>query len=195
VPFSYDNLLDKFYPPKGEDFSVSTDLVDGEKLYKVSYQINKGEILNSYWINPQKGYNLVRTESKSEKLDRYTSYAVTLKKCTARRGEIWFPQQIIYAYKTKGNTVEERIVLDSVAFDVQDETPFTLSGLGIPVGYSVAYHGKDKYWDGKEFVDEIPYIIEPANGGRWKKILIVNAIGFALLALLFLYKLLLRRSS
>lgn len=195
VPFSYDNLLDKFYPPKGEDFRVSTDIVDGEKLYKVSYQINDGEILNSYWINPQKGHSLVRTESKSEKLDRYTSYVVALEQFTTHKGEIWFPQWIVYTYEIKGNIVEERIDLNSVAFDVQDETPFTLVGLGIPVGYTVTCLGEDKYWDGKELVNEIPYTIEPANGGRWKRFLIVNAVILFFFALYFLYKFLQRRSN
>ena len=197
VPFSFDTILDGFYNPKGEGFSVNIDLSDGERLYKVSYQIDKGVILNSYWINPQKGYNLVRWESESKALDRYSVYTITLGKFSARGGEIWFPQLILYKYRMKNDISEEKIVVDSVAFDVQDEIPFTLAGLDIPVGYRIDYHGEKKYWDGKELVDKIPYVFEPVSVKDRKIFWIVNGIGFALIALAILYrwiKMLQRRS-
>jgi len=205
VHFNYDALLDEYYSPIGENYNVSIDTVDGDKLYKVSYLVNvsdegdngekiKGEISNSYWINSQKGYNLVRSETESEMFDLHISYAVTLGKFPSQKGEIWFPQKFVFKHRDGGEVLEEIGVVNAVAFDVQDETPFTFKGLEIPVGYSVSYFGHTKYWDGKEFVDEIPFTFEPVNPRRWKVVLIVNAIIFAFLALLFLYKLLQRKS-
>jgi len=204
VHFNYDTLLDEYYSPMGENYAVSIDIVDGDKLYKVSYQVNvfdegdngeitKGEILNSYWINPQKGYSLVRSETESEMLDLYISYAVTLGQFHSQKGEIWFPREILFRHRDGGEVLEEKVVIDSIVFDVQDETPFTFAGLEIPVGYSVSYLGRTKFWDGKEFVDEIPFVFEPVNSGRWKVMLIINAVILAFLALLFLYKLLQRK--
>jgi hypothetical protein len=181
-------------------------MVNGEKLYKISYQINvscegdngetiKGAILNSYWIDPQKGYNLVRSETESEILDIHISYIVTLGKVPSQKGEIWFPQEISFKHREEEDILEERVVVDTIAFDVPDETPFTFADLKIPVGYIVVHDNVTKFWDGKELVDGITHKIEPVNIGKWKVFLIVNAIFFALLALLFLYKLLQRRSS
>lgn len=186
-PFSYDALMGQFFSPKGEDFHVSIDLVDDEGLYKISYKINGGKIINSYWINPQKGYNLVRGKSESEELDRHDTYIVTLEKFKTQSGEIWFPRQIVYQYKLKNNLVEERIVLDSVAFDVRDEKPFTLAGLDIPVGYRVEYFSEGaRYWDGKELVDEIPVAIESVNVANRRTFWMINAVGFAILATVIL---------
>jgi hypothetical protein len=194
--FSYDTLLDKFYPPKGENFVVNVDRVDNENFYKISYQINGGEFSNSYWINPQKGYNLVRSKSDSDSLNRHSNYAVEIGKFTSQKGEIWFPKRVVYKLTEDNDIVEEGVVCDSVVFDVQDGTPFTLAGLGIPVGYRVYERGDRKYWDGKELVDKITFEIEPVDWrAKGKKLLIVNAVFLALLTLYFLYKLLQRRSN
>ena len=187
--FNYDAILDDLYPARGEDFNVSIDMLDGEKLYKISYRINEGNILSSYWINPQKGYNLVRSESESQSHNRYYSYDVTLDKLPASRGEIWFPRQIVYKHTIKNNILEERIIFDSVAFDVQDEKPFTLADLKIPVGYRVEYFSEGaRYWDGKELVDQITFPIEPVSITSRKVFWIVNAVLLILLAFHFLYK-------
>jgi hypothetical protein len=195
--------MQDFYSPHGENFSISIDNVDGEKLYKISSRqiISDGVVgTNLFWINPQKGYNLVQCEFGVEKYDLHISYAVTLGKFAASKGEIWFPKEIFYRYQMKGTVMEEKIVVDSVTFDVQDETPFTLAGMGIPIGYTVDYLGKaTRTWDGKELVEEIPYIyeLEPIDwwNARWKRLLIVNAVFLALFALYFLYKFLQRRSN
>jgi len=198
--FNYDSLLSRFHSPHGKDFNVNIDYIDGEKLYKVSSRqiVSEGiEGTSSIWINPQKGYSFVRYDAGVKKYDLRIIYAVTLHKFSIHKGEIWFPQEIFYQYKMEDTIIEEKVVVDSVEFDVQDETPFTLAGLGIPIGYHVMYFDEDqpRTWDGKELIGEFPFAIEPINGGRWRKLLIVNAIGFALLALLFLYKLLQRRSG
>ena len=203
--FNYDKLLDSFYNPKGENYSVSIDVVDGEKLYKVSYQVSTTGMSNSYWIDPQKGYNLVRFDAESEKLSFYIYRTVTLGKFSARAGEIWFPQKISYKHRVKETVSEEEIVIDSIAFDVEDDTPFTLAGLEIPVGYRAAYHindgsdarvgGEVKYWDGKELVDKITYAVEPVSITSRRTFWIINAIGFALIALWMLIKLLQRRRN
>jgi len=194
--FNYDTLLDQFYNANGENYSVSIDLVDNEELYKVSYQVRSVSISNSYWINPRKGYNLVRCESASEELGMYISYVVTLDKFAANNGEIWFPQEIFYKRRVRDNVFEEKIVLESVVLDVRDETPFTLAGLGIPVGYRVEYFEEGaRYWDGMEFVKDIPFEIESISITSRKAFWIINAIGFALIALWILIKLLQRRSK
>ena len=167
--FNYDTLLDKFYNAIGENYNVVVDYVDGEKLYKISYQVNHAGISNSYWINPQKGYNLVRAESESELLDRHSRYVVTLGRFSARNGEIWFPIEISYKLRHRDNILEERVAIESVAFDVQDESQFTLAGLGIPIGYRVEYFDNEaRFWDGSELVERIPepeFVFERANRG------------------------------
>jgi len=195
VPFHYDSLLDWFYPARAENFDISIDWVDGEKLYKVSYQFDDTKLSNSYWINPQKGYNLIRSEAESDMLNMHSSYIVTLDTFATHKGDVWFPREISYKYSTKDCALEEIITIDSIDFDIQDETPFTLAGLGIPVGYCVYDRGERKYWDGKELVDEIPFTIEPVNIKNRKVLLIVYAVIFTFLALWFLYKLLQRRSN
>jgi len=161
--FNYETLLEHFYSPKGENYHVSIDMVDGEKLYKVSYQGGSGVIFNSYWIDPQRGYNLVRANTESEVRGLYVSYTVTLDKFPSQRGDVWFPQKISYKYRMNNTITEEEVVIDSIAFDVQDYTPFTLAGLGIPVGFRVTNHlgdvrpgGEIKYWDGEKLVDSVP---------------------------------------
>lgn len=87
--------------------------------------------------------------------DRYTSYVVTLDKYPASKGEVWFPKQVVYKFKMKDDILEEKIVLDSVTFYVQDETLFSLAGLDIPVGYRVEYFDQGaRYWNGKKLVEE-----------------------------------------
>ena len=186
-PFNYDTLLDQFYPAKAENFDVSIDLVDGEKLYKISYQFADRDITNSYWLNPQKGYNLVQSESGSNTLGSQSSYAVALSKHSSIKGDVWFPQEIVRKQKTKSSDFEERIILNSVAFDVQDETQFSLAGLGIPIGYRV-YDGDGgkKFWDGKELVDRITFSHEPVRMHSRKLFWIVTGIGCALVALAIL---------
>jgi hypothetical protein len=181
--------LDRFYPAKAENFDVCIDLVDGEKLYKISYQFAGSDISNSYWLNPQKGYNLVRSESGSDMLGIHSSFAITLSKFASKKGDVWFPQELVYKRRTKSSNFEERIILNSVAFDVQDETPFTLADLGIPVGYRVYdSDGEKRYWDGKKLVEKITYDVEPVSIASRKAFWIVNGIGFAILAILILYR-------
>jgi len=185
-PFNYDTLLDRFYSANGEDYSVNIDIVDGEKLYKVSYQVSRAGLLCSYWINPQKGYNLVRSESVSERDDFCHIHVIMLDNFPSQKETVWFPRQIVNEYRHRGIIVKENVILNFVAFDVQGETPFTLAGLGIPIGYRVEYFdGEARYWDGKELVEEIPYTFEPANR---KAFWIVNGIGFCLIALWILIK-------
>lgn len=166
-------------------------MVGGEKLYKVSVLVKDEGNLCSYWISPQKGYNLVRIESESKMYDAQQSYSVTLHKFTCRKGEVWFPQETFYRDKMNNRVSEERIVVDSIDFDVQDETPFTLAGLGIPIGYQIDhFSGVRMTWDGKELVGNIPFVFEPVNRvSGWRKIfLIINAAIFAFFALWFLIK-------
>ena len=189
--FNYDTLLYWFYPSKAANFEVHVDEAGGEKLYKITYQFNDGEILNSYWLNPQKGYNLVRFESSTGEW----SYIVTLGKFPSKKGDVWFPKETVFRH---GDFLEERIVMDSVAFDVQDETPFTLAGLGIPVGYCVYdSNGERKYWDGKGLVDRINFDIDPVSVASRKTFWIVNGVGCAFIALWILIRWmqLLRRRS
>ena len=190
-PFNYDTLLQRFYSPIGEDFNVSIDHVGGERLCKVSCRVNNNGNLSlySFWINPQKGYNLVRSEYESEISGLHQSYIVTLDQFMSRKGEMWFPRATFHRYKMKDTILEEKIVVDSVEFDVQDETPFTLAGLDIPIGYRVEHfeekEGKGRTWDGKELIGEPTFFIERANR---KMFWIVNGIIFAILATLILYR-------
>jgi len=187
-PFNYEALLENFYSPMWDNFNVSIDDVDGEKIYKISCRFKDSDFSSSFWLDPQKGYNLVRSESGSATLDQHISYVVTLGKFTAHKGDMWFPKETFYRYKMGDIISEEKIVVDSVEFDVQDETPFTFTGLDIPIGYRVDYHGKLQYWDGKELVDEIPFVLEPVSMKSRKMFWIVNGIIFAILALLILYR-------
>ena len=196
--FNYDTLLDDFYNPLGENYNVSVDYVDGEKLYKVSYQVSRAGISGSHWFNPQKGFNLVQSKVESEMRGLYIDYSVILGMFDSDKGSVWFPQKIFHRHRVKNNVSEEETVVDSIEFDVQDETPFTPAGLGIPVGYQVAAFGEIKYWDGKELVDNIPYVFKPVNLHSRKVFWIVNGIGFALIAIFILMKwiqMLLRRSN
>ena len=206
--FNYDTLLDTFYNPKGENYSVSIDVVDGENLYKVSFQVSGTGGSNSYWIDPQKGYNLVRANAETESLGKYISYDVTLGKFAARERDIWFPQRISYKHRVKTTVSEEDIVVDSIAFDVEDDTPFTLAGLEIPVGYLAAYHiddegsdgrvgGAIKQWDGKELVDKTTFSVKPVRTTSGKTFWIFSVVGFAIIALWMLIKIikLFRRRS
>ena len=195
VHFNYDSLLECFYSPHGENYNVSVDVVDGEKLYKVSFHANNGEIVNSYWINPQKGYNFVKGKSESEKFDMSINHTVTLGKFNTRLGKVWFPQTIVHKNKVKNDILEEMVVVDTIAFDVQDVMPFTLPGLGIPVGYRVEYFSEGaRTWDGKELVKKIPYEIEPVSMKSRRVFWIVNAAIFAFLAFWILVRWLRRKS-
>ena len=190
-PFNYDVLLELYYSPHEENYTVSIDYVDGEKLYKVSWQASDVEFFGSYWINPQKGYNLVRCEGESEVLDLHDSYNVTLGKFASNRGDMWFPQKITHKYRHEDYVSEERVVVDTIEFDVQDETALTLAGLDIPVGYRVNYFGEGgRYWDGKELVERIPFAssVEPVNIENRKVFWVVNGVGFAIIAIFFLIK-------
>ena len=200
--FNYDTLLDTFYKAykaRAENYNVSIDYVDGEKLYKVSFQFKDRDLLSTYWISPQKGYNLVRFEAISEMDNYHHSYVVILEKFPAQKGEIWFPRKIVSDYSLKDIVVKQEVVLDSVAFDVQDETPFTLTGLNIPVGYRVEYFSEGaRYWNGKELVDRITFVTSDVKNTNRKVFWIVNGIGFGLIALwIFIrwIKLLRRRST
>jgi len=187
--FNYDTLLKNYYSPHGENYNVSIDVIDGEKLYKVSWHVSNAEFFGSYWIDPQKGYSLVRAESGSEMLDLHGSYNVTLNKFASSRGNIWFPQEVFYRH-WHGNVIsEERIIVDSIELDVQDKISLTLAGLNIPVGYRVDYFGEGaRYWDGRELVEKIPFAVEPIKMRDRKVFWIVNGIIFAILAILILYR-------
>jgi hypothetical protein len=194
--FDYDALMDSLYPPGGSEFRVEQDQVDGKNLWKISHVIVDPAIVNTYWFDDQRGVNLVRFLSEGKSVDRISDYAVTLEKFSFSDTEIWFPRKVVYWVKMPGYELKEEISIDNVCVGAEEGDAFTLSGLGIPVGYMVLVDGKQtQYWDGKKLVDKITFEIEPVSRVRWKMMLIVNAIFFAILALWFLYKLLQRRSN
>jgi hypothetical protein len=124
--FNYDTLLDMLYNARCENYNVSMDMFDDEKCYKVSFQVRAEGSFGSgaFWIDPQKGYNLVRGESEAETLDWHDSYSVTLSKFTTHRGEIWFPQLIMYKYRMKvGGKKRLSSILSPLMYKTRQHSP------------------------------------------------------------------------
>ncbi|MDR2409678.1 MAG: hypothetical protein LBE13_16425 [Bacteroidales bacterium] len=136
--------------------SITDDVWDKIPCKKITYTF-EGLGHSHCWIDPSKGYSVLRFEQATFDNTRreYTDLQVKEYKNTG----IWYPCYCIFErYENKDLIISEEMDIEVISINEPiDDKYFSLASLNVPVGTMVADPelGSGNYvWDGKEVVSE-----------------------------------------
>ncbi|MDR0704960.1 MAG: hypothetical protein LBF88_08225 [Planctomycetaceae bacterium] len=167
--------------------SITDDVWDKIPCKKITYTF-EGLGYSHCWIDPSKGYSVIRFEQATFDNTRreYTDLHVKKYKNTG----IWYPSYCIFErYENKDLIIFEEMDIDVISInELIDDKYFNVASLNVPVGTMVADPelGSGNYvWDGKEVVSENFYrygsgISPKSPKSRYLMLLAINllVIGF-----------------
>ena len=195
APYDVSNLC----PANVSSFNVEKDILEGIPVWKISFSLPSRNHLCNFWVDPERGHNLVRLFSRftgSRGSNATFEYNVKLKKF----GNKWFPSTIRCIQREDSVIVIDEHIEVKAEFGNVTDKMFTLAGLDIPLGRKF-FGENDKgmtavcYWDGNSISQDFTNAdFLQLNTSRRNGVIFVNALLLALIALHFFRKFLSRNS-
>ena len=171
--------------PNRTNLSMVEESFDGVSCKKITF-LDRRNVERKLWIDPQKGYSVIRIESDSDKLNFHNVTEVTVEK-HADSG-IWFPVRCVCEEKDNAGKrltyteTEVEVVSFNKSLDLKWFEPISM---GVPIGNPASsipgIPGENYFWDGQKIVGEnelvVPIGIRRGNAIRY----LLIAMGLALI--------------
>jgi hypothetical protein len=183
-------------PKRGDHKSVKVEKTrfNDHDCLSLTY-ISFNDHVCKYWVDPEKGYNIVRVEYKfTDKPESSDVRSRIVESSLERLGssDLWFPAQVHLVQKTVDDEFYEDATIKVVSYNQPlGRDLFSLSTMSIPpgtvAGVSSGSYSGPMTWDGKSLKPpslkvEDEASAAPPGSPKWKFFFMVNAFAFGILA-------------